>query len=75
MKEFVGLRPKSYSFLKDDDSEDKKPKGTKKCVIKRKLEFEDYRHCLETTQIKNKTDHSERKNLNVENLEKIIKNS
>ena len=75
MKEFVGLRPKSYSFLKDDDSEDKKSKGTKKRVMKRKLEFEDYRHCLETTQIKNKIDHSERKNLNVENLEKIIKNS
>ena len=75
MKEFVGLRPKSYSFLKDDDSEDKKSKGTKKRVMKRKLEFEDYRHCLETTQIKNKIDHSERKNLNVENLQKIIKNS
>ena len=75
MKEFVGLRPKPYSFLKDDDSEDKKSKGTKKRVMKRKLEFEDYRHCLETTQIKNKIDHSERKNLNVENLEKIIKNS
>ena len=75
MKEFIGLRPKSYSFLKDGDSEDEKSKDTKKRVIKRKLEFEDYRHCLETTQIKNKIDHSERKNLNVENLQKIIKNS
>ena len=30
MKEFVALRPKTYSFLMDDDSEHKKTKGTKK---------------------------------------------
>ena len=35
MKEFVGLRPKSYSYLKDNNDEDKKAKGTKKCVIKK----------------------------------------
>ena len=33
--EFVTLRPKLYSFLTDDGKEDKKSKGTKKCVIKR----------------------------------------
>ena len=34
MKGFVGLRPKTYSYLMyDDDSEHKKAKGTKKCVI------------------------------------------
>ena len=31
--EYVTLRPKTYSFLTDDGKEDKKPKGTKKCVI------------------------------------------
>ena len=36
---FVGLRAKSYSYLIDDGSEDKKAKGTKKCVAKRKLKF------------------------------------
>ena len=36
MKKFVELRAKSDSYLIDDDSEDKKPKGTKKCVIKKK---------------------------------------
>ena len=36
MKWFVGLREKPYSYLMDDGSEDKKGKGTKKCVIKRK---------------------------------------
>ena len=32
--EFVTLRSKAYSFLTDDGKEDKKAKGTKKCVIK-----------------------------------------
>ena len=36
-KEFVGLRAKTYSYLKDNDDEEKKANGTKKCVIKRKL--------------------------------------
>ena len=29
MKEFVGLRTKTYSYLKDNNNEDKKAKGTK----------------------------------------------
>ena len=31
--EFVTLRPKTYSYLTDDGKEDKKAKGTKRCVI------------------------------------------
>ena len=46
MKEFVALRVKTYSYLMDDDSEHKKAKGTKKCVIKRRLMFENYTDCL-----------------------------
>ena len=34
MKEFIGLKPKCYATLMDDDRVDKKAKGTKKCVIK-----------------------------------------
>ena len=34
--EIATLRPKMYSFLTDDGKEDKKAKGTKKCVIKKK---------------------------------------
>ena len=46
MKEFCTLRPKTYAYLLDDDSEIKKAKGTKRCVIKRKLMFENYKdHC------------------------------
>ena len=40
--EFFALRPKAYSYLTDDCEEDKKTKGTKKCVIKRRLKFSDY---------------------------------
>ena len=46
MTEFVALRAKTYSYLMDNDSEHKKPKGTKKWVIKRRLMFENYRDCL-----------------------------
>ena len=49
MKKFVGLRAKTYNYLTDDSNEDKKAKGTKKCVIKRKLKFENYKNCLEAT--------------------------
>ena len=44
--EFVTLRPKTYSFLTDDGKEDKKTKGTKKCVIKKMVKFNDYKKCL-----------------------------
>ena len=37
MKEIVELRPNTYSYLIDDSNENIKLKGTKKCVIKRKL--------------------------------------
>ena len=56
MKEFYALRPKTYAYLIDgyDDDDDydknkiinKKAKGTKKCVIKRKVIFENYTDCL-----------------------------
>ena len=44
--EFITLRPKTYSFLTDDGKEDKKAKGTKKCVIKKMIKFNDYKKCL-----------------------------
>ena len=44
--EFVTLRPKTYSFLTDDSTEDKKAKETKKCVIKKMIKFNDYKKCL-----------------------------
>ena len=46
MIKFVALRPKTHSYLMDDDSEHKKAKGTKKFVLKRRLKFNDYKDCL-----------------------------
>ena len=46
MKEFVAFRVRTYSYLMDDDSEHKKAKGTKKCVIKIRLMLENYTDCL-----------------------------
>ena len=46
MKEFCALRAKTYSYLMDDDSEKKKSKQIKKCVIKRRLTFENYKDSL-----------------------------
>ena len=63
MEEFIGLRAKTYNYLKNNNGEDKKAKGTKKCVIKRKLNFEDYEKCLEVAQIENKLNHLEKTNL------------
>ena len=44
--EFVTLRPKTYLYLINNCKEDKKAKGTKKCVIKRMITFNDYKNCL-----------------------------
>ena len=44
--EVVALRPKTYAYLMDDGSNYKKAKGAKKCVIKQKLMFENYKYCL-----------------------------
>ena len=75
MTKFVGLRAKTYSYLIDDGSEDKKAKGTKKCVIKRKLKFEDYKNCLEAAQIENKINHLENNKMDGDSLKEFIKNN
>ena len=49
MTKFLGIRAKTYSYLIDDSNEDEKAKDTKKCVIKRKPNFENYKNCLEAT--------------------------
>ena len=46
ISEFVALRPKTYSYLTDVDNNVKKAKATKECVIKRILQFNDFKNCL-----------------------------
>ena len=45
MIEVCVLRSKTWAYRTDDDSEKKKCKRTKKCLIKRKLMFE---NCFDT---------------------------
>ena len=68
MKEFVKLGAKTYINLVDGGGEDKKGKGAKKCVIRRKFNFEDYEHCLEATQPENKIKHLQKSKIFIDNL-------
>ena len=61
IRKFVGLRPKTSSYLKDSIDECKKAKGTKKCILKRKLKFKDYKNCLKTSHIVNIVNYVEKK--------------
>ena len=74
MAKFVELIAKIYSYLIDDESEDKKAKGKKKCVIKRKLKFENYKSCLKATQLENKINPLEKTKIFTDSIKKIIKN-
>ena len=55
--EFVTLRPKTYSYLPDDGKEDKKAKGTKNCVIKKMIKFNDYKKYLLNDEVILKSQH------------------
>ena len=53
----------------------KNAKRTKKCVIERKLTFEDYQNYLEVTQLRNEIKHLEKVKLRQILSKKIINNS
>ena len=46
ISEYIGLRPKLYSVLRADEQVIKKAKGTKKYVIKKQINFKNYRDAL-----------------------------
>ena len=73
MKEFIELRAKIYSYLKDSNDDDKKAKGTKEYFIKRKLKFQDYKNCLEAAQIENKINHLEKNKIGLDSPKEFIK--
>ena len=81
MTEFVALIPKTYSHLMDDNDTQvtqKETKGTKKCVIKRRLKFNDYKDCLLNNEIILKSQQrfkSEAHNAYIEEVNKIALNS
>ena len=75
--EFVALRLKTYSYLTDDCEEDKKAKGTKKCVIKRMIKFDDYKNCLLSGEVILKSQQrfiSKGHDVYTENVNKLISN-
>ena len=72
--EFVTLRPKTYSFGTDDGKEDKKAKGTKKCIIKKMIKFNDYKKCLLNDELILKSQQrfiSKKHNVYTENINKL----
>ena len=88
--EIVALRPKTYSYLVEDDDDDgdddddednsvkKKAKGSKKCVIKRRLKFNDYKDCSLNNEIILKSQQrfkSEARNVYTEEVNKIALSS
>ena len=78
MTEFVSIKPKTCSYLMDDDSEAKKTKQTKNCVIKRMLKFLDYKYYLMNNKVVLKSQQrfkSERHNVYTEKVNKIALSS
>ena len=69
MTKFVKSRAKACSCLTDESNKDKS------CVMKRKLVFENYKNCLEATQLKNKIHHPEKDKADIGSIKKIINNS
>ena len=51
IKECCAPRAETYSYLMDDDIEKKNAKGINKCIIKRRIKFEDYKDSV----LENKT--------------------
>ena len=74
MIENYNARAKTYTFKLDDDKETKRAKGTKKCVIKKDLTFENYKESvlknkiIIRSQLRFKSDHH---NVYTEEIDKI----
>ena len=78
MTEFASLRPKTHSYIMDDGNNVKKAKGTKKCVIKQILQFNDYKEFLFRNEIILKSQprfKSEAHNVYTEEVNKIALSS
>ena len=73
--EFVTLTPESYSYLTDDGKEDKNAKGTKKCVIKKMIKFNDYKKCFLDDEVILKSQQrfiSKKHDVYTENINRIV---
>ena len=79
MTQFFALRPKAYAYkLDDDDTEMKKAKGTKKCIVKRELTFKNYVDALfndEIIIISQQRFRSDHRKISTEEVDKITLSS
>ena len=72
--EFVGLKSKMYSYVKDNEKGEWTAKGIKKCVIKNSIKHEDYKNTLinnEQMHHKMKTIRSQRHQLGSYEINKV----
>ena len=62
-----------------NSAEDKKAKGTKKCIIKTKVIIQDYKNCLQFSLIENKINHLKKSKIDEDSLKadqkEFIKNN
>ena len=73
------MRPKTYSYLTDNNDENKIAKVARKYFIKWKLKFEDYENCPEENQFEKEINQLQRNKLDKdslrENHKEFIRNS
>ena len=67
MKKVMKVFIKKLMFI-DERSEDEKEKGTRKVCHKGNLKFENYKNCLEATQLQNEINHLEKTKINIDSL-------
>ena len=56
-KKFLALRSKMYAYSILYGKIDKRCKGTKKCVIKKRISFQDFKDCYETGRVQYRVQH------------------
>ena len=60
IKELVRVRAKVYNYLENNNDEDEKAKGTKKCAIKWQYNNKTWKNYLEATAFENKINYEEK---------------
>ena len=78
MTEFCALRAKVYAYKLDDDTEMKKAKVTKKCVVKREITFKNYTDSLFNDEVIIRSQHkfrSDHHRVHTEEVNKIALSS
>ena len=62
------MRPNTYGYLTDNSDGNKNAKGTKKCVILQKSNFEDYKNCLKAKELENEKNYLQKDKTDVDSL-------